>query len=67
MIKIIYLFALQKCDKNSDGFIDIDEYLELIHNIGFTDITKEKAVTMVAKVDSDGDGKINLEGECIHI
>ena len=29
-------------------------------------ITRERAVTMLAKVDSDGDGKINLEGKCIY-
>ena len=59
-------FLLQTQDKNGDGFIDVDEFLQIFHNIGFTYITREKAVTMLAKVDGDGDGKINLEGKCIY-
>ena len=62
-----YFVFLQVHDNNGDGFIDVDEFLQIVHSIGFTDIIRERGVTMIAKVDSDGDGKINLEGESIHI
>ncbi|CAL5400426.1 unnamed protein product [Camellia sinensis] len=50
-------------DKNNDGFITKQELKESLGNIGI-DITENEVVDMVEKVDSNGDGLIDLDEFC---
>ncbi|KAL7239677.1 hypothetical protein ACSBR2_005547 [Camellia fascicularis] len=50
-------------DKNNDGFITKRELKESLGNIGI-DITENEVVDMVEKVDSNGDGLIDLDEFC---
>ncbi|XP_059635147.1 calmodulin-like protein 7 [Cornus florida] len=50
-------------DKNNDGFITKKELRDSLKNIGIT-VTEKEVVEMVEKVDSNGDGLIDLDEFC---
>lgn len=54
------LKAFQVFDKNSDGFIDTDELMGIMLNLG-EGISREEATEMLNMADLNGDGKVDYK------
>uniref|UniRef100_A0A8C9RWE5 Troponin C, skeletal muscle n=1 Tax=Scleropages formosus TaxID=113540 RepID=A0A8C9RWE5_SCLFO len=49
-------------DKNCDGFIDREEFAEILHSTG-EPVTEEEIDELMSEADKNNDGKIDFDGE----
>jgi Ca2+-binding EF-hand superfamily protein len=52
--------AFKIYDPADTGAIDLDVFREILHNLGFGDITEQDVQTLIDSADVDGDGKVSL-------
>ena len=62
MIYIMNISPHQFFDKDDNGYIDRFELKMALKSIG-ENATDEEVQEMIEEADSDGDGKVNFEGE----
>lgn len=58
--------AFRAFDANRSGYISAQELRNVMINMG-QNMTEEEIDGMISEIDSDGDGKINFEGERLKI
>lgn len=51
------------CDKDGDGFVGPEEFVEIMKQLGDDTITLEQAKSMIKRVDKDGNEKISYDGK----
>lgn len=57
--------AFKVFDKDGDGFIIVEEFREIMGNMG-EKMTEEEVDEMIQEVDMDGDGRIYCDGYVVY-
>lgn len=58
-----FIFIYKACDRDRNGLISAEEFVEVMKLMGDDTITLDQAKAMIKKVDKDGNEQISYDGK----